>query len=53
METSQSLKAAIEINSMWAACFGGLTFKLANCPSNEQVAEVIEKHMKPAAAKGE
>lgn len=44
LKMSPSLEAASEINGLWIECLGGLEVKLATCPSNERVAEVIEKH---------
>jgi hypothetical protein len=50
--------AAREINELWLKGLDYCTVGLANCPDNNQVAEVIARHMaakrkKPAGAKGE
>jgi len=39
------LEAAIEINGLWVKGVGGLASRLANCPSDDKVAEVIRRHI--------
>jgi len=40
-----ALEAANEINARWAACLDGQKIENADCPSNEEVAEIIRKHL--------
>lgn len=37
--------AAIEINQLWRDCLAGADVEDERCPTNEQVAEIIERHM--------
>lgn len=42
-QRNRYLSAAVEINDLWRRC---LKMRVESCPSNEEVAEIIEKHMK-------
>ena len=42
-----SLSAAEEINAGWHRCLGVEDIAIPNCPTDEQVAEIIERHMLP------
>lgn len=44
---SPSLAAAMEINALWRKCLDGSQVHLASCPSDEEVAAIIERHMNP------
>jgi hypothetical protein len=44
---SAYLDAAKRINGLWVDCLGNLDIYLSGCPSDEQVAAVIEEHLPP------
>jgi hypothetical protein len=49
-EHNPYLAAAAEINQEWIACIDherAAAFNLANCPSNQRVAGIIERHIPP------
>jgi hypothetical protein len=52
MEASPFLEAAREINGLWLEGLP-VSVDLVNCPSDQQVAEVIKRHMKAPVPKGE
>lgn len=38
------MAAAIEINTLWRQCIDGQKIHPDECPCNEQIAEIIERH---------
>lgn len=48
---SPALQAAIEINNRWLNCLRRSHAQLADCPTNEQVAAIIELHINPSKDK--
>lgn len=40
-----ALKAAIEINVLWQRCLDGARVLPERCPTNEEIAAIIEKYL--------